>query len=368
MPRTATQPDPHTMTRPIQALIHSAALQHNYQLTRQLAPASKTFAVVKANAYGHGLQRAAQALYNADGFGILEFDRAVALRDWGYAQPILLLEGVFSQAELIAAAQHDFSVAIHQPMHLQWLENAKLARPLNIFLKLNTGMNRLGFPAAQAREIAARLQRCANVASVTVMQHFATADEPEKGIAKQMASFNAATQGLDLPQSLANSAATFAWPETHRQWNRPGIVLYGSSPFAQRSAHDLGLRAAMTLQSELIAIQQLQPGDQVGYGATFTADRAMRIGVVACGYADGYPRVAPTGTPLVVDGVATRLVGRVSMDMLTVDLTAVPDAHIGSKVELWGQHQPIDAVATAAGTLGYELMCAVTTRVPFVDA
>ncbi len=229
-------------------------------------------------------------------------------------------------------------------------------------------MNRLGFPASQARELAARLQRCANVASVTVMQHFATADEPEKGIDQQLARFKAATEGLALPQSLANSAATLAYPQTHAQWNRPGIVLYGSSPFAQRSAQDLGLQAAMTLQSELIAIQDLQPGDQVGYGATFTADRAMRIGVVACGYADGYPRVAPTGTPVTVDGVATRLVGRVSMDMLTVDLSAVPAARIGSKVELWGQNQPIDAVAHAAGTLGYELMCAVTTRVPFVDA
>ena len=354
------------MTRPIQALIHASALQHNYQLTRSLAPGSNTFAVVKANAYGHGLRRVAAALHNADGFGILEFDRAVALRDWGHTQPILLLEGVFSQAELIAAAEHNFIVAVYEPRHLQWLEQSTLLRPVAVFLKLNTGMNRLGFPATEARELVARLQRCANVASVTLLAHFATADEPAKGIALQMHNFTEAAAGLDLPQSLANSAATWAYPETHRHWNRPGIVLYGSSPFAQRSAAQLGLQAAMTLQSALIATQDIQAGEHVGYGATFTADRPMRIGVVACGYADGYPRTAPTGTPVMVAGIKTRLVGRVSMDMLTVDLTPVPHARIGTTVELWGPNQPIDDVAQAAGTLGYELMCAVTQRVPFI--
>ncbi|MBB5189314.1 alanine racemase [Silvimonas terrae] len=352
------------MTRPIKAIVHSKAITHNYNQVKQTAPASRAFAVVKANAYGHGLERAARALAHADGFGILEIEGALALRRWGMQQPVLLLEGVFSQSELIEAARQNFSVAVHEPGHLAWLEQVTLPQPLNIFLKLNTGMNRLGFPAEQARDLAAKLGSLSNVASVTLMAHFATADEPAKGIEKQFTRFQHATEGLKLPISLANSAATFAYPQTRTDWVRPGIVLYGASPFDDRSAKELGLQAAMTLQSQLIAVQHLQAGDTVGYGATFTADRPMRIGVVACGYADGYPRHAPAGTPVNVAGQRTRVIGRVSMDMLTIDITDLPQAQIGSPVELWGSEVPIDEVARAAGTIGYELMCAVAPRVP----
>ncbi|UXY14980.1 alanine racemase [Chitiniphilus purpureus] len=352
------------MSRPLELVIHEAAIRHNYRLAKSLAPQCLAFAVVKANAYGHGLTRVAQALAEADGFAILEIEGALALRRMGLTQPILLLEGVFSEAELALAAHHDLWLVLHEDRALAWLESMRLARPVQVFLKLNSGMNRLGFPAAQAPALAARLRRCANVAGVTVMTHFATADEPERGIAAQAARFDAAVDGLGLPVSLANSAALIDYPAARRGWVRPGIILYGSSPFAHRTAAALGLQPAMTLRSRVIGVQQLQPGDTVGYGATFAATAPMMVGIVACGYADGYPRHAPTGTPVLVDGMPSYLVGRVSMDMLAVDLTAVPQAGVGTPVELWGAGLAIDAVAAAAGTIGYELMCAIAPRVP----
>ncbi|TJZ73216.1 alanine racemase [Chitiniphilus eburneus] len=352
------------MSRPIEALIHVGAIRSNYLNIKSLAPTSRAFAVVKANAYGHGLLRVAQALHDADGFAILEIEGAIALREAGVTQPILLLEGVFSHDELMLAARHDLWLAVHEPQVIAWLETTPLDRPVHVFLKLNSGMNRLGFPAGDAKQVAARLGACANVAGITLMTHFATADDPARGIAAQLACFDAATEGLDLRHSVANSAASIAYPQTRRDWLRPGIVLYGSSPFAARSAADLGLQAAMTLRSKIIGTQRVQAGDAVGYGATFVADGPMTIGIVACGYADGYPRHAPTGTPVLVDGVRTRLLGRVSMDMLAVDLTALAGAGIGCSVELWGAKLPIDEVAAAAGTIGYELMCAIAPRVP----
>ncbi|WP_373976378.1 alanine racemase [Chitinibacter sp. SCUT-21] len=351
------------MSRPIEAVIHSNALAHNYQVIKQRAPNARAFAVIKANGYGHGAARVVAALRNADGFAILEFGTALQLRQQGITQPILLLEGVFSRDELQQCAQHNIMLAIHQAQHLDWLRDTPLNAPVDVFLKLNTGMNRLGFVAESAPAIVDQLRAMPNVASVTLMTHFATADEPEKGIAKQWHRFQTVTADLDCPRSLANSAAVFAYPEVHADWVRPGIALYGSSPFAHLSAADLGLQAAMTLRSRIIAVQHLQAGDTVGYGATFTADREMRIGVVACGYADGYPRHAPTGTPVIVAGQTTRILGRVSMDMLCVDLTDIPQAQIDSEVELWGAHLSIDAVAQAAGTIAYELMCAITQRV-----
>lgn len=354
------------MPRPIQALFNAAALKHNYRLVQQLAQGARAFAVVKANGYGHGLNRVVTALSGADGFAILELDAAIGLRRNGINQAILLLEGVFHPDELLDCAQHDLSIALHSPEHIQWLESATLARPLHVFLKLNTGMNRLGFPAEAAAQWVERLQRCANVADITLMTHFATADEPDIGIAKQWARFQSATQELNLPFSSANSAAIFAYPQAHGDWVRPGIALYGSSPFTTRSAASLGLQPVMTLRSEIIGTQNLLAGDTVGYGATFVAPHAMRIGVVACGYADGYPRHAPTGTPIVVHGQRSRVLGRVSMDMLCVDLSHIPDAQLGSEVELWGAQLPIDEVATAAGTISYELMCALTARVPVI--
>ncbi len=351
------------MTRPILATIHTRALQHNYRLLKARAPASRAWAVVKANAYGHGLLRTARALADADGFALLEIEQALVLREAGFDQPVLLLEGVFEPDELPVCALHDFHVTVHGEQQLHWLESARLARPLHVCLKLNTGMSRLGFEAERAGEIAARLSRCPNVCSITLMMHFATADDPALGIEWQLERFRRATGGLNLPVSMANSAALLDYPRTHAQWVRPGITLYGSSPFATRPARELGLQPAMTLGSSIIAIQQLAPGTRVGYGATYRAEEPMRIGIVACGYADGYPRHAPTGTPVLVAGKRTGLVGRVSMDMLAVDLTAIPEADVGSVVELWGKNLSIDEVASAAGTISYELMCALAQRV-----
>ncbi|BCL74601.1 alanine racemase [Jeongeupia sp. HS-3] len=352
------------MSRPIQVLINPAAIAGNYQRIKALAPQSRAYAVVKANGYGHGLERVVTALPDADGFALLEFGRAIALREAGVRQPILMLEGVFSPDELLLASQHDLTVAVHEERALVWLETRSLPKPVHIYLKLNTGMNRLGFVAETAPAVVARLRACANVASITLMTHFATADDPERGIASQLARFDAAAEGLGLPMTLANSAATFDYPEVHRDWVRPGVALYGASPFAHRSAASLGLVAAMTLKSEIIGVQTIHPGDSVGYGATFSATETMRIGIVACGYADGYPRHAPTGTPVIVAGERTRLLGRVSMDMLAVDLSHLSQAQIGSPVELWGKSLPIDEVAAMADTIGYELMCAVAARVP----
>ena len=354
------------MTRPIQLIIHSAALKHNYLLAKQRAPQSKAFAVIKANAYGHGLQRVAAILSEADGFALLEIDQAIALRRAGLTQAILLLEGVFSAQELQMCAEHQLSIALHNEQQLLWLETAKLARPVHAYLKLNTGMNRLGFVAERANELVQRLAACANLASLGVMSHFACADDRDVGVSAQHQRFIAATTDLDLPVSLANSAAILEYPQVACDWVRPGLMLYGASPFAERSAAQLGLQPAMTLRSQIISTQLLQAGDFVGYGAYFRADRPMRIGTVACGYADGYPRHAPSGTPVWVAGRLTRLLGRVSMDMLAIDLTDFPGVAEGAVVELWGRHLPIDVVAQAAATISYELMCAISPRVPVI--
>jgi alanine racemase len=355
------------MSRPTRASISATALRHNYALARRAASRSRVFAVVKANAYGHGLERVSRALGEAEGFATVELDGAVALRERGFAGPILLLEGFFAASELASIASSDLAVTVHNEEQLRMLETARPARPLDVFFKINTGMNRLGFPVAQARARLERLQESGAAKSITLMTHFATADGPE-GIEEAMRRFDEATRGIALPRTLANSAAIFAHPASHADIARLGIGLYGATPFADRSAESLGVKPAMTLTSELIAVQELRAGDTIGYGATFRCERAMRVGVVACGYADGYPRHAPSGTPVVVGGVRVKTAGRVSMDMITVDLSAVPDARVGTPVTLWGEGLPIDDVATAAGTVGYELMCALAPRVPVTQA
>lgn len=352
------------MPRPIHATVHLEALRHNYAVAKGTAARSKVLAVVKANAYGHGLQRAYRALGSvADGFATLELEGAVRLREWGFEGPILLLEGFFEASELEVIAAHDLATAVHHEGQLAMLEAARLGKPLDVWFKINTGMNRLGFPLARVRTGLERLGASGAARSVTLMTHFANSDGPP-GIDEAMQRFEFVTQGYRFPRSLANTAAIFAHPNSHQDVVRLGIGLYGATPFAQRTAESLGLRPAMTLRSELIAIQELKSGDCVGYGSTFRADRDMRIGVVACGYADGYPRHAPSGTPIVVGDSRTRTVGRVSMDMLTVDLSTVPGAHVGTPVTLWGDGVAIDEVAVSAGTVGYELMCAVMPRVP----
>lgn len=351
------------MSRPIRADISLAALAHNYGVARWHAPSSRVLAVVKANGYGHGIARVARALPQADGFATLELDGAVRLRESGFAREILLLEGFFEASELAVLAASRLATTVHCEEQLRMLETVRLPAPIDTYLKINTGMNRLGFAPGEAKDVLERLQASGAAKSITLMTHFATADGPE-GVHEAMNRFEAATAGMDLPRSLANSAAILAHPRTHADTVREGIALYGATPFADRSAEDLGLKPAMTVRSKIIAVQELGPGDHVGYGATFYAPHAMRIGVVACGYADGYPRHAPNGTPVLVDGVRVPTAGRVSMDMITVDLTAVPGARIGSEVVLWGEGLPIDEVAQSAGTVGYELMCALAPRVP----
>jgi alanine racemase len=353
--------------RPIQARINLSALRHNYWVAKRVAKRSRVLAVVKANAYGHGVERVGRALGEVDGYALVEIENAVALRERQSAVPILLIEGFFEPRDLEAIAASHLATVVHNDEQLRMLELAKPTRMLDVWLKINTGMNRLGFPAASVRGALERLLKSGAARSITLMTHFATADGP-LGIKEAMQRFEEATRGLNFPRSLANSAAIFAHPDSHADSVRLGISLYGATPFADRPAASLGLKPAMTLASQLIAIQQLAPGDGVGYGLDFRTERPMRIGVVACGYADGYPRSAPSGTPIIVHGVRTRLVGRVSMDLITVDLGGVPEARVGSEVVLWGEGLPVDEVAQRAGTIGYELLCAVAPRVPMVES
>ena len=344
--------------RPIRARIDSAALRHNLELMKSRAR-GRVWAVVKANAYGHGLARAARALAAADGLALIELEAAIELRRAGERRPILLLQGVYSPEELEPVAAHGLSIVVHDGRQISMLEKAPAKIP--VYLKLNTGMNRLGFAAKDFGGALERLQRCAG--EITLMTHFADADG-KRGVKWQMERFQAMSAGLKSPRSLANSAAILRYPETRSDWARPGITLYGCSPFPDESAEKLGLKPVMTLSSELIAVRELGPGDCVGYGCTFTADRPTRIGIVACGYADGYPRHAPTGTPVLACGKRTRTVGRVAMDMLIADITDIREAQVGSPVTLWGEGLSADEVAASAGTVSYELLCALSPRVP----
>ncbi|WP_321925399.1 alanine racemase [Paraburkholderia guartelaensis] len=352
------------MPRPLSATIHTAALANNLAVVRKYAPKSKIWAVVKANAYGHGLARAFPGLRATDGFGLLDLEEAVKLRELGWAGPILLLEGFFRPTDIDVIDRYSLTTVVHSDEQMRMLEMARLSKPVNVQLKMNSGMNRLGYTPEKYRAAWERARACAGIGQITLMTHFADADTP-RGVGEQMETFERGAQGIAGARSLANSAATLWHPSTHFDWVRPGIILYGASPSGFSSALEgTGLQPAMTLASELIATQHVAEGQTVGYGSIFTARKPMRIGVVACGYADGYPRVAPEGTPVIVDGVLTHVVGRVSMDMLTVDLTPVHTAGVGARVELWGNNLPIDDVAKACGTIGYELMCAVAPRVP----
>jgi alanine racemase len=349
--------------RPISAIINLEALRHNLRVVEATAPHSRIMAVVKANGYGHGLLNVAKGLKAADGFAVLNIEEAIRLREAGYGQILLLLEGAFSADELGLASRHNITLVVHNTRQLEMLEETSLNRPVSVFAKLNTGMNRLGFSPAEYKHAVVRLQACANVGDIALMTHFATADE-SLGIETPYRIFSETSADMTYPVSLANSAAILRYPHTHADWVRPGIMLYGASPIAGTPASTFQLRPAMSLRSEVIAVQTLKQGDSVGYGCKFTAVRESRIAVVACGYADGYPRHAPNGTPIQVAGKATHTVGRVSMDMLFADVTDIPQADLGSPVELWGEHVPVDSVAEAAGTVGYELLCALAPRVP----
>lgn len=353
------------MPRPILATIDLSGLRNNLAVARSHAGSARVWCVVKANAYGHGIENAATAWRGtADGFALLDIGEAVRLRESGIRQPILLLEGAFEAADLLRIAEFDLTPVIHHVDQVAIVTSAGLPGRMPVYLKANTGMNRLGLTAKEWPAALGALRASLQVGPITLMTHFADADG-DRGIDWQLQRFELLCAGSGLPRSLSNSAALLRYPGANADWVRPGIMLYGGSPFpARQSAAQLGLRPVMTLRSQLIAVRNVDPGDTVGYGCVFTAPRPMRIGVVACGYADGYPRHAPTGTPVNVAGRMTTTLGRVSMDMLAVDLEHLPEAGVGAPVVLWGEGCPADDVATAAGTVSYELFCALAPRVP----
>lgn len=356
------------MPRPIEAIVHTAALAHNLARARRAAPDARVWAVVKANAYGHGIERAYEGLRGADGFALLDLAEAERVRALGWRGPVLLLEGCFEPRDLELCSRLDLWHAVHCSEQIDWLAAHKTTRPHRVFLKLNSGMNRLGFAPGAYRAAWARLDALPQVDEISLMTHFSDADGA-RGIAHQLAVFEDAARDLPGERSLSNSAAILRHG-VKNDWVRAGILGYGSAP--DFPAHDIahwGLQPAMTLRSRVIGVQQLAAGDTVGYGSSFSAEGPMRVGIVACGYADGYPRHCGTGTPVLVDGARTRTLGRVSMDMLAVDLTPLPAAGFGSEVTLWGRGPggallAVDEVAHAAGTIGYELVCAVAPRVP----
>ncbi|MGA8391759.1 MAG: alanine racemase [Burkholderiaceae bacterium] len=374
------------MPRPILATIHTHALQHNLTRARAAAPDARVWAVVKANAYGHGIEHVFEGLRGADGFALLDLAEAERVRGLGWRGPILLLEGVFEPRDLELCSRLNLWHAIHCDQQIDMLATHKTHQPHRVFLKMNSGMNRLGFTPARFRAAWTRLNALPQVDEISLMTHFSDADGA-RGIDEQMTVFAAVTQDLPGERTLSNSAATLRHGaqslstrlgglRAAADWIRTGIAVYGSSPdFPEHAMAHWDLQPTMTLASRIIGTQDLNAGDSVGYGSSFTADRSMRIGIVACGYADGYPRCAPTGTPVLVNGMRTRTVGRVSMDMITVDLSALQHAGVeagyGSEVTLWGRARhgavlPIDEVAHAAGTVGYELMCALAQRVPAI--
>ncbi len=350
------------MPRPIRVHINLDALKNNLRIARRIS-SSRIMAVIKANAYGHGLLRVAEALDEAEGLAMLDVHDAVQLREAGCRQTILLLEGFFAPEDLQLVAEYDLATVIHSSQQLAGLDAYPRRGSLQVWLKVNTGMNRLGFMPEEVPAVMERLKSHPAVRDVTLMTHFSHADEAE-GVAAQLACFNGLASAYRASRSMANSAALLRYPATHGDWVRPGIMLYGASPFADTTAHHFGLKPAMTLSSEIISMRTIKTGERIGYGGLFRAEENIRIGVVACGYADGYPRHAPSGTPILVNGQRTRTLGRVSMDMLGVDLSNIADAQVGSRVVLWGDGLPVEEVAQAAGTISYELLCALAARVP----
>jgi alanine racemase len=366
------------MSRPAIAHIKLDAFRHNYRVAKTLH-GGKALAVIKANAYGHGAVQCAKAIANeADGFAVACLEEALELREAGIKNPILLLEGFFEAAELPEIVTNDLWMVIHAQWQIDILLAAKLAKPLHIWLKMDSGMHRVGLDAMAYQQAYMRLAAHANVENIVLMSHFANADNLKSAHTKQqVAAFQQAVQGLKFDEasfpniSLSNSAAILGWPQSYNNWSRPGIMLYGADPLAANVLNqvsdkklDTHLRAVMQLTSKIISIRHIQKGESIGYGSLFTATRDTIVGVVACGYADGYPRSASNKAPAAVDGVMTKVIGRVSMDMLFVDLTDIQSAKIGSHVELWGDQVPANDVANAAGTIAYELFCNVK-RVQF---
>lgn len=351
------------MNRPSRACINIDALRHNYSVARRVH-GGRALAVLKADAYGHGAVRCANALIGmADGYAVAFLEEALELRAAGIREPILLLEGVFGASQLIDVCSHDLWLVVHNEDQLSMIEHAPRGQFFNVWLKVDSGMRRAGFSLDQVRRAHERLLSCGRVAQITLATHFARADEPDIDFTvRQIKAFDEATKGLLGDRSLCNSAGLLGWADARRDWSRPGIMLYGADPMPS-GWQPQRLQPVMSLESQIFSVRELKVGEAIGYGGAFVAQKPMRVGLVAVGYADGYPRTAGAGTPIVVDGVRSHLVGRVSMDMLTIDLTELPRSGLGSLVELWGSQVSVNEVARNAGTTAYELLCNVK-RVP----
>jgi alanine racemase len=356
---------PATLNRAARATIDTAALRANLAVVRRAAPGSRIMAVIKANAYGHGIVPVARALSAADAFAVARMEEAVAIREAGLDQRVVLLEGVFHPEQLALAGRLGLELVVHDPEQLAMLEGDAAGHRFPVWLKIDTGMHRLGFPVEDYAAARGRLEACAAVAGpLRYMTHLACADERDAAATgRQLELFGELLAGIDGERTIANSAGLLAWPDSRADWVRPGLMLYGASPFPEETGGSLGLKPAMTLSSELIAVKTVKAGGRVGYGGTWTAPRDTRIGVAAIGYGDGYPRRLGTGTPVRVAGQPATLVGRVSMDMITVDLSDAPSAGVGDEVVLWGEGVSVEPLAAAAGTIAYELLCGVTQRV-----
>jgi len=345
------------MIRTSRVRIHVSALRHNFSRVRAYAPESRVISVIKSEAYGHGMVRVAEILAESDAFAVACVDEALGLRAAGIRQPIVVLQGFYSRQQLDSLAGREIQPVIHHPAQLDMLEQASL-KPLSVWLKLDTGMGRLGFQADQFEAALQRLKGMPSIETIRLMSHFANGDDPAApSNTQQIDEFVRLTAGHQEEKSLANSAGLIRFPEARFDWVRPGIMLYGSSPVQHQSAAELDLQPVMSLQSRVIAVKQLRQGDSVGYGSLWVCPEAMPVGFVATGYADGYPRHAPTGTPVSINGQITRSLGRVSMDAIAVDLRPVPQVKLGDVAELWGQHVSVDDVAKHAETIGYELLC-----------
>jgi alanine racemase len=355
------------MSRPARALLDTQALRHNLAIVRRHAPNARVMAVVKANAYGHGLAWVAGVLHDADAFAVASIEEGMQLRRAGVLKPVVLLEGFFNADEIPLLAQHHLSPVVHHRAQLTMLEAATASTPLSVWLKVDTGMHRLGFPPEEARAAYEQLKRSKAVNEIRLLSHFANADDPaDPATPAQMERFAAARGEIPVEASLANSAGIVAWSASHHDWVRPGIMLYGATPLANRGAESLGLKPVMTLASALIAVQNRKQGDPIGYGGDYRCPEDMPVGIVAIGYGDGYPRHAKAGAPVLVNGARVPLIGRVAMDMIAVDLRTQPTARAGDPVTLWGEGLPVDEIATHAGTISYELLCHVAERIPRV--
>ena len=355
--------------RPTRALINSESLRHNFARVCSLAPLASVMAVIKANAYGHGLVWAAKTLQEAGAFGVASVEDGVQLREAGIQKPICLLEGFFHPDELPDLVRYQLSSVVHHESQLWDLEHADKIKPIDVWVKIDTGMHRIGFAPTAVPDVIKRLKVCMAAGRVRVMSHFPTADNRfDSATSQQIRMFDDLTLNLNVERSLANSAGIVNWPSSHFEWVRPGIMLYGASPMIGISAAELDLKPVMTLTSELIAVNPRRKGDAIGYGGDWICPEDMPVGVIAIGYGDGYPRHAPPGTPVLVNGARVPLVGRVSMDMIMVDLRDLPDAKVGDAVTLWGTGLPVEEIAALTGTISYELLCCVTSRVPRIES